>query len=193
MSFRALYNYRQTLSEQVKKTQVLKLAQEHSGKEALLQCTGVLDTEILRGLYLSFDDPRVRQLEYLNGRNLILFSRELNPCWSRLVIFKESMHLFDTPAESTSTADDFSGLLDEFAVRPPGKPSLEMRSEINAVWMALSLFLREEDRAELAQKRANGEVTDNEIAHHVRMPLLHVPNLFGPDYKDALEDILALD
>jgi len=191
VSFKTLYAQRQSMPFHVKRTQILKLAQEISGKEAMLLCTGKLTIDVLRGLYISVDDTSQLNLDFAKGKNLIIFARQNNRCWRRMVIMKESMHLFDSAPESTSTADRFGSLIDDLIVRSPEKPTLEMRSEIFAMWKAVSLFVPEADRAEIAQDRANGKLHDkNDIADKIKMPLQWVPALFGPNYKDILQILL---
>lgn len=190
MSFKVLYAQRQGMPFHVKRTTILKLAQEISGKEAMLLCTGALTIDVLRGLYISVDDTSHLHPKFANGKNLIIFARENNRCWRRMVTMKESMHLFDSALESTSTGDRFTSLIDEIVVRSPEKPSQEMRSEILAMWKAVSLFVPEAERAEIAQQRANGKISDLEIAEKIKMPLQWVPSLFGPHFKDVLQILL---
>ena len=190
MSYRVLYDHRQALPFHLKRTHLLKLAQEVSGKEAQLLCTGKLSPEIVRGLYVSVDDPKHLAPMFAKNKNLIWVARGLNRCWTRMVVFKEAMHLFDTPEVFTNTTGDFKSLIEEFITGKP-QPSMAMASEHRAFWMGLSLFLPEGDRAALAQKRASKEMSDDEIADLVKIPLLHVPSLFAPDYKSILDYILS--
>ncbi|MBN4053557.1 hypothetical protein JYT97_01575 [Haliea sp. AH-315-K21] len=193
MSYKDLYHHRQTLPFYVKKTEILKLAQQYSDKKAMLVRTGKLTSDVLRGLYLSVEDPRRLKINYAQGVNIIFFARDEgnNKCWQRLVIMKEAMHLFDNALESASTSEDFNYLLDDIVMGAPGPKSAGMRSEGIAFWRALSLFLPEEERSSISQRRANGELSDEEIAERVKMPLQHAPQLFGPHYKAYLEIVLA--
>lgn len=190
MSFLDLYNNRQQFSGRIKRTQVLELVREHSGKDLTYFITGKITIDICRGMFLGVDDPQRPEFKWAVGKNLIAIARGNNRCWQRMVLFKECMHLFDEPLQKVGTEDSFEDLIDTFVATSPGQRAPGMESEIVAFWMGLSMFASESERVELVQSRTSGEITDPQIAEKLKMPLQYVPNFMGEAYRSSISLIL---
>lgn len=147
--------------------------------------TTTLDTRICRGFYLSpknTEHPFVRQ----NGGHVIAIARGLNRCWTRFVLIKELMHLFDKATEGTDTGEKFEKLLTDFTpgALNHGEPH---RSEIKCFWRALVALCPEKHRKQFEQELNAGETDDYQIALKLRIPQDYVPLLFRSDFADIVE------
>ncbi len=153
-----------------------------------------LDIELLYGFYVSHRNedllyyPRIPP-----GSSVVVISRSLDPQWARFVELKELLHLFDDPIQSTSTARDFeqllAGLCDE---ADPRKMSQQHRSELECMWMAMSLLCPEARRTELAQKRDEGVISDEEFARVFDIPEKYVIHLCSESYRRNIQYLLDL-
>lgn len=189
MTYKNLYSHCQSLSTKISTKDIKNKTLELTGIPKVRVLASDLDTSICRGLYLSAantEHPLVKQ----NGGHIIVLARDImkNKCWSRFVLVKELMHLFDSEIEATDNGDEFDRLLTELSVDAISR-SDQMQSEINSFWMALAVLCPEQERQELEEKRKNGLIDDYGIALKLRIPQKYVPSLFRSDFKNIIGKI----
>ncbi|WP_412562231.1 hypothetical protein [Thalassobius sp. MITS945101] len=196
MSFKELYDFAQTEAvygqgkRYVSRAVLKDKAVEVAGIEKVVHIQTGADLGVSRGFWLAptnKNHPLVKQL----GCHIIVTQRGLNNCWDRFVYVKELTHLFDVEQERTASAEDFDGLLGEFATLESlsgGSP--QFLSEAKAVWAALALLCPEEQRLTFEKERNAVMIDDYEIALRLRIPQIHVPKLFSPSYQVALKALL---
>jgi len=187
MSYKELYELRQTMQPYVSRNDILGAVETVTGIKPAIVASG-LNIEIARGFFLpsTSDSSLIRQFK---GAPVIVNARDNNRCWSRLVIFKEAMHLFDTPEEATSSGDLLEALLNEFVAGNPDSSPM-MRSEERALWMAIGLLSTETDRAEFQRQVADGETSPHEVAATLRMPVQYVAHLLSNFYKTQIDPLV---
>lgn len=187
MTYTKLFTFCQTQKVHVKRNTIKEETLNLVGKPKVsVMMTGV-DLEITRGFFVSArntDHPLVQKF----GTDIIVLARGMNRCWTRFVMIKELMHIFDDPAEQTSTDAEFDTLMTDLTSgNTPGEWAPQMRSENRCHWMALALFCPEDERQDLLQKRDKKEITDYEIALRLRIPELYVRNLFRPNFTGIVQ------
>lgn len=124
------------------------------------------------------------------GEPLITVARGIGREWTRLVVVKEVMHYFDPPLSYVGTAAQFEQLINEFSNEQP-RDSEAMVSENVAYWRALALFCPEVQRQEYARRRIAGDITDEQIARELLLPVACVPQLFAPNFPAIVAELLA--
>lgn len=192
MSFNELYRIRQDcLPDYVKRTDIVSAVEQVSSQKIFHFLTGKLTTEVVRGAFIKPGQSN-KLPENIRDCVCIAIARDNNNCWRRMVLIKECMHIFDRDVELTNTGDDCEDLLQEFVVSELSSRSQQMAAEIRAIWMALAMFCKESERAILSRKLSNGEITQQQVAEMLKMPLQYVPFLFGDRYKDNISHILSV-
>lgn len=188
--FNDLYVHCQSLPTPISSNEIKSKIENLIGRSIKIQRSGSLDTEKCRGLFISCDNKDHPRIIQLGGATDIVVVARANDCWTRIVIVKELMHLFDNPLEWTSCGADFEGLVADFA-EPKMQRSPQMEAEIRALWMALALFCPEKTRAAYAVERDKGALSDDEIAQALKIPVRYVPHLFHDLYKATINKILS--
>jgi len=148
-----------------------------------------LNTQRVRGYYLSGKNTNHRFIQQNGGLPVVVFARDLDDSWARFVIVKELMHLFDDPLHSLGSPPEFDALLTEFTSGLPHR-SAAMESEINSFWMALGCLCPEGMRQEMQQARGV-TLSDADIAAQLLIPTQYVPNLFTPNFKNIISELIA--
>lgn len=120
---------------------------------------------------------------------LITYRNNLNDCNSRLVWFKEIMHVFDGPDAETDSAEKYMTLMSEIENRPIS-PSGAYLSEINATWMALLALCPKEFRDEAVGRLERDEVTEYEVALEFKIPEGVISGLRSSQYDNAYEMLI---
>lgn len=127
-------------------------------RDAVLKATGVqrvhihaatMNIAVCRGMYFS---PRnaTHGLEAYVGQHVIAISRDLNTCWSRLVIVKELMHMLDGADAATDSGEAFERVFSELnGVSNGQQQSPQSHAEVRAFWMALAILVPENHRVRL--------------------------------------------
>jgi hypothetical protein len=188
-AFGELYAFCQGLTPPVDRNAIRDKILELTGTPKVQIVMSGLNTDLVYGYYVSAkktDHQFVKQ----TGGAVVVVARGLNRCWTRFVVLKELMHLFDSPLEHTNTGPDLEAVLMHFA-SPSGPMSPQMQSEFRCFWMALACICPENLRAELQQKRDSGTMTDLEIATMLRMPEKYIPNLFHERFKEVVTALVA--
>lgn len=180
-----LYTYCQSLDLHIGRNEVLKKVEEIIGQKIAIVSAG-LDIAKVRGYFLSSSKTDSGLVKQQKGAHVIVIGRANNRCWTRFVIFKELMHCFDHPLERTSSRADFGGLIEEFS-SPNVARSLQMESEVKALWMALGIVCPEQHRIEFQKLRDDGKRSDMDIAKELLIPAQHIPSLFHPNYKEEIK------
>jgi len=115
---------------------------------------------------------------------LITYRHNLNDCASRLVWFKEIMHVFDGPEAETNSAEKYMTLMSEIENRPIS-PSGAYLSELNATWMALLALCPKEFRDDAVARLKANKVTEYEVALEFLIPESVVSALRSDQYDQA--------
>lgn len=127
------------------------------------------------------------------GSAIIAISEHLDPEWKKFVELKELMHVLDDPLQATSTAKEFEDLLAGLCSdADPNKLSPQYKSEIECLWMALSLCCPETIRSDYQQRRENQQITDAVIAEELVIPERLVIHLCSDRYKANIQYLLDM-
>ena len=193
MRYKQAYDHCQKLGGFVSRTEVKSAVLSASGLTRLQVVTTSLDTTKCRGFYISannFNHPLVKQF----GSTVICVGRGQNRCWTRLVLAKEMMHIFDDPPETTGSVEAYEGVLSELFLPTPtaGKWSAQMLSEINCFSMAMGMLCPEGERTRLRQEKDAGNLDQLQIAEILRVPEVYIDYLFSEAHERAIEDMLAV-
>ena len=189
MSYKDLYTFCQGQDLHIGRNTIKKKMLALTGIKRLPTVRTTLDTSICRGFYLSArnkEHPLVEQL----GCNIIVLARDQNRCWERFIFVKEMMHLFDEPAQSTTSEKAFERLLLELSGSQSPELSPQAISEASCAWMALGALCPEEQRQQFSKERAAGQTDDYAIALRLRIPEMYVPVLFGDQYEEIIQSLL---
>ncbi|MCF8178461.1 MAG: hypothetical protein K9J74_08130 [Sulfuritalea sp.] len=187
--FGRLYEFCQTLEPKVSRRDIQNKALEITGIASVKAVKTTLDTQKVRGFFLSAKNTEARIVQQL-GCNVIVLARDLNYCWERFVFTKELMHLFDTDDEKTGTEESFDGLLSEFEVLKPGAHSSQLVADVRGLWMALACLCPEKHRLEFIEQLEKGHIDHYGIALRLRIPQMYVPHLLRSDFKEIVESLL---
>jgi Zn-dependent peptidase ImmA (M78 family) len=192
MSYAELYEYCQTLTPPISRNLIVPKACELAKQAKNIRIImSALNTEHIRGYFVWPDSGQDNQFtKFSEGLPFIVIGRGMNRCWTRFVIVKELMHLFDESLEKVGNGDEFSSLLNEFTVSEV-EPSPAMRSETKGFWMALALLCPEELRQDFMKKRQRDEMSNLDIAKELKIPEQFVPSLFHPNYKAVISMLLG--
>jgi hypothetical protein len=113
----------------------------------------------------------------------IRYFRELNKCWQRYVCCKELMHVFDSQAERTDTAEKFQQLVDEIETPlPAGEASPMYDTETRTLWMAIAILCPASVRERFKPDWDAKKLSDYEIALELRVPEILIKTIMGPLY-----------
>lgn len=189
MSYKELYEYCQTLSPEVSRTQLKNKVLELSGLDQIRTIKTTLDTSKCRGFYLSASNTDHRIVQQV-GHHVIVLARDMNRCWERLVYAKELMHVFDTDEIATDSGDAFEKVLTELTLQSSER-SKQTTSEILCLWMALSVYCPENHRLHLKSDREAGRLDDYTIALQLRIPQQYIPHLFSERYITTIRSLVA--
>lgn len=148
-----------------------------------------LDTNVLRGLFLSGQSTS-RFVKQNGGNPVIVIARGMSEDWDRLVQVKEMMHLFDEEEEMTSSAAQFEELLNSLTA-PSGIVAPQLRTEFEAVYMALACFCPEPARQQFIKDIQAGHTEEYEVALKLRLPKQFVKTLLTPHFGNVIQHILA--
>ena len=154
--------------------------------------SGKLNPENIRGFIIFPDGGTHELVAFCQGKPLIVVARDLPEPWRRLVMIKELMHYFDEPLEKVSSGDEFEGLIAELGAPFPDR-SPAVHSEHKALWMAFGVICTEEQRQEFQRQRVAGEITDEQIADRIGMPISIVAYLFEPNFKAIINSLFSDD
>jgi hypothetical protein len=187
MSFRELWDFRQDLKAPVVLADIRRKLRELTGRGVVVHRVDA-DPDFFYGMYLS---PRNEDTLYHKvpaGAGAIVICKHLDPAWQRFVELKELMHLFDDPMQSTTTGEEFEALLTGLCEDlRGGNRSPQHQSELDSIWMAISLICPEEMRTDFIQQRSAGKISDKEFADKVEMPEVWIPGLNNENYKAYVE------
>ena len=187
-SYRDLYKCFENTEPHIRRNDVQDAVADITGTPKVRPIVATLDTTICRGFYLS---PKTdHRLTAQFGGHIIVLARDLNRCWTRFVLIKELMHLFDGDAEATDTGEKFESILNEINGPGPSGPSDQTNSEFKAFWMALGLLCPAKIHEELTVARGQNHISDYAIATRLKIPEVYVPHLFRPAFKRHLSALL---
>ena len=133
--FKELYEYCQNLEPKISRNLIRDKVQELYGTP-IITCKTDLNTQIVRGYFVSANNPESIFYKKVGGKDVVVLARGLNKCWERFVYVKELMHVFDKKNELVGTAVDLSNLLNSFEIPPTINGNEPFKSEIAAFWMA---------------------------------------------------------
>ena len=149
MSYKALYEYCQTLKAPIGRNDVLPKVRELSG-QGLTYIRAGLDQNVLLGFFVTAENKNHQFVRQTGGGNVIVIARGLDRFWERFVLFKEMMHTFDSQFQRTNTEADLEVLLTDFcATEITGEPSQQFISEQACLWMAVGALCPETTRVDL--------------------------------------------
>ncbi|KRG43186.1 hypothetical protein ARC78_07415 [Stenotrophomonas pictorum JCM 9942] len=192
MSYSNLYERCQGLGgEKISRTVLVPLICEAASKPRPKVMLSSLNPEIIRGYFVTaHSEHPFAKFARAPGGSVIVVAREMNYCWKRFVEVKEMMHLFDENSQLVGTAAELESLINEFTAPQPVRSSA-LQSETSALWMALGVLCPEVKRQEFERVRAQGKISDDEIAERLKIPKRYVSHLFDVRYKRNLEMVLA--
>lgn len=154
--------------------------------------TGI-DTKLFRAMFF-VPNCENHWSQLAKGRPCILVARELEPDWKRFVTIKELMHLFDQPLEFVGTEDDFDSLLEQLTTPLTTlKPSPGFQSENRAFYMALGVICPEVRRQGYVRGVDNGNISQDDIAKELKIPVAYVHLLLHPVFKIIIQSCIARD
>ncbi|MET4570627.1 hypothetical protein [Rhodanobacter soli] len=190
MSYAALHAYCQQLPIPVSRKRLYPKLKELCGVDNLKVYKTGISTEKLLGFFVRPGEGIAGLPNLTAAAPTIVVSRSLNYCWERFVCIKEMMHLFDDELQKLGTAEEFESLITEM-IGPLLNRSLAGESEVIAFWRAMGIMCPEAQRQEFHRLRDAKKITDLQIAQNLRMPELHVPSLFDPNYKVFITRIMG--
>ncbi|MCI2243229.1 hypothetical protein L3067_01220 [Xanthomonas sp. PPL568] len=146
-----------------------------------------LNPQIVRGIFVLSEATEHPFAKFARGPGgaVIILAREMNYCWKRFVQVKELMHHFDSPLQLVGTSEEFESLLSDFA-SPSPELSQAKHAEHLALWRALGVLCPEAKRQDYSRRRAIAQITDEQIAQELKIPLRYVPHLFRSQFRRYL-------
>lgn len=189
MTFPRLYAHCQNHAPKIKRNEIRDEVLRLTGRNRIAVVKTELDTTVYRGFYLSARNTKHQFVQQL-GCDVIVLARGMNRCWDRMVFVKELMHVFDPPDMWTETPAHLDTVFSELVTSAP-EVSRQTLAEWYAIWMALAVLCPEEQRLQLAAERAAGHIDDYAIALQLRIPQVHVPNLFDSRYRPIIDHVLT--
>ena len=184
MTFGNLYNFANGLRQYPIKLEgiVDAKAVELTAQDELYYVPVDLDPQISLG--------HIKQYRVANGIYTeatwvteIRYFRELNICWRRFVCCKELMHVFDSAAEKTDSAEKFEQLVNEIETPlPAGESSPMYDSETRTLWMAIAILCPESLRAEFKPRWEAKQLSDYAVALELRIPEILIKTIMGLGY-----------
>lgn len=128
---------------------------------------------IQTGIY-NGDPTWVTEIRYFQG---------LNTCWKRYVCCKELMHVFDSQAERTDTAEKFQQLVNEIETPLPRDEASPMYdTESRTLWMAIAVLCPSDLREQFKPKWDGKQLSDYEVALELRIPEVLIKTIMGSQY-----------
>lgn len=185
--FAELYKFCQDLKPKISRKRVREKTLELTG-ERVREIRVSLDIARCRGFFVSAKNtahPFVKS----TGINVIVTAKGMDYDWERFVYTKELMHLFDEPAEQTSTPQQFEQLLTEFA-QPSVQLSPQSRSETKAFWMALASLCPESYRQEYKLQIGKGHMDHYAVSLQLAIPQSIVPALFADSFEPNIQYLI---
>jgi len=188
--FKELYDFCQRLPcpPSISRNLICGKVQEIMGQHVKIVKHG-LDTNVLRGLFLSGQSAS-RFVKQNGGNPVVVLARGMPEEWDRLVQVKEIMHLFDEDDEMTSSADQLEELLNSLTA-PSRMMSPQVRTEFEAVYMALACYCPEPARQQFIKDIEAGHTEEYEVALKLRLPQQYVKTLLTPHFGNVVEQILS--
>ena len=188
--FKELYDFCQQLPcpPAISRKAICNKVQDIMDQKVQVQKRG-LDTNMLRGLFLSGKSGS-RFVTQNGGDPVIIIARGMTDDWDRLVEVKEIMHLFDEANEMTSSAEQFEELLSSLTA-PSRVMEPQIRTEFEAVYMALACFCPEDARQQFIRDIALGHTEEYEVALKLRLPQQFVKTMLTPHFGNVIQQILS--
>ena len=183
MSYQKLLSQFENHPISIKRTDIIGAVNEYIDRPVKLFVSG-LDTELLRGYYLSSEEAaNSRWRNFSGGGPVVVVARGLNRCWSRLVIIKELMHVFDEENQKTSTADNFEIVLNELSSGvPTDDMAIQTRREHSSVTMALRILCPIAHISQMKEDFQKGQITPYDIALQFRIPEQYVSVILNESF-----------
>lgn len=191
MSYRELWEHRQTLPTAIDLTEIRRKLRELTERRVVVHAVDA-DPELFYGMYLSPKNEDTLYQGVPAGAGAIVVCARLDADMARLVQLKELMHMFDDPMQATTTGEELESLLAGLCeeVRPHVRTP-QYQSELDCFWMAIGLMCPEAERVEFVRLREEGRITDQEIATRLQMPEVWIPGLFIEHYKASIDYLLT--
>lgn len=130
----------------------------------------------------------------LTANYTIITADGLAPEEERFVVIKELMHIYFGPegggVYATSSEIELENLINELFVGSLTK-SRQTAAETKALWMAISVLVREKDRRETRKQFEADPTKLPEIAHHWRLTERRASLLFSDRYSREVESLLG--
>ena len=193
MSFQALYEEVQLTSGKISTNWIEERAVALSRITKITEMwSDVIDPHALRGFYI--EGPLGPPIELGENESLIGLSRRMckgaeGKYYRRYVKTKEIMHVFDTDQELTNTAEKFDKLVERFADPAAAVPP-QYYAESKAIWRALAVLCREEQRIYYKEQIAQNAMSVEVVSTALQIPTLMVRQLMRDNFLDYLAIIL---
>jgi len=187
--FKELYEHCQKIQIPVSRKDIQPKALSITGATRIAAVKSTLDTDIIRGYFLSASNTEARLVQQF-GCNVIVLARSLNYCWERFVFTKELMHLFDLDDEKTSNTLELETLLSNFEI-PDTNGSKQFKSDIKGLWMALACLCPESERLKFKDGIEKGHIDYYGIALQIKIPEKYVKYYFTDAYERIIKTLLA--
>jgi hypothetical protein len=152
------------------------------------------DQTVLRGVYTQF---RYHAAVYGDARWVthIAYCKSVPLEWQRVICAKELVHIFDSPAAMTDTADEVNGLLDKLvgplSTEDYGFADIMATKDRLALYQCLPLLLPKASLDIAREEVRAGRKTAQEVADWACMPVRLVELMLSEDWtrlNGALED-----
>lgn len=193
MPYKTLYNRRQSEADHLPISWYLNDALELSWVAGIhIKRSSELPKSHLRGLVVAHAGGFIPH--DMSANYTIILADGLDPEMERLVAIKELMHCYFGPDFGGHYATDSQISLDNhmkaFFGRSFATHSHAVEAEAKALWMALGVICPEHRRQHFKQEIAAGNLSLNDVAATLRIPVHHAAALMNHQFETEIAEIL---
>ena len=158
-------------------------------KKFVEKWSSIIDDQSIRGFYI--EGPLGPPIPIEANQALITISRKVSAdrAWRRLVLTKELMHSFDEEDEKTDTPSKLEDLTHKFA-NPNARDTRQFGAEVKALYRALSVLCREDDRKEFADLLKSGQISLEVVSAKLTLPVAYLHLMFAESFYQIVQSIL---
>jgi len=153
----------------------------------------MLSRQSVRGLIFSHNCESHGGLETFDYT--IALAGGLSIEYERFVAIKELMHCYFPPADShikymTGSAQALEAHMNAFFGNATTNPAQQQAEKI-ALWMALGVICTDQDRQAKLQEVIAKNLTSQQIANEMRIPLKQAKNLLSSNYDREIQKLIT--
>jgi hypothetical protein len=162
-------------------------------RDIKIKRTDHLNRQSVRGLIYSHNRQSHGGMESFDY--VIVLAGGLSTDYERFVTIKELMHCYFPPADGhvkymTGSAQALEAHMNAFFANATTN-SWQHQAEKIALWMALGVVCTEHDRQEKIQEIAANQLTPQQIADEMVIPLKQAKNLLSKNYDSEIQKLIA--